>query len=217
MTHQPATIRRIWLSMHPSTSPGRLGLTLSPVAPDEHTHCMAILMTRGDLPTGWPLELSVVTDPAADPSLKGKPGDPGPAGASVYELARAQGFSGTQAQWLASLVGPKGSDATDAQVAEQVAAWMAAHPITTIVGTARLTFTATVQIAAGVHDYVVALAGLAVGDALQLTPAAALPTGWAIHGAVVTKAGEMRLTVTTPLLAIGANVTIDLKVRRLNA
>ena len=52
--------------------------------------------------------------------IQGPQGDPGPAGAdgapgadgadgqSAYEVAVANGFVGTEAQWLASLVGPKG-------------------------------------------------------------------------------------------------------------
>lgn len=45
---------------------------------------------------------------------KGDPGDPGPQGpkgadgASAYDLAVANGFSGTEEQWLASLVGAQG-------------------------------------------------------------------------------------------------------------
>lgn len=39
---------------------------------------------------------------------KGDQGDPGPAGDSAYEVAVANGFVGTEAAWLASLVGPKG-------------------------------------------------------------------------------------------------------------
>src|SRR3546814_3485220 len=33
----------------------------------------------------------------------------GAAGASAYDMAVAEGFSGTEQQWLASLVGPQGS------------------------------------------------------------------------------------------------------------
>lgn len=47
--------------------------------------------------------------PGADgaPGPKGDPGDPG---ASAYEAAVANGFVGTEAEWLASLVGPPGAD-----------------------------------------------------------------------------------------------------------
>lgn len=39
----------------------------------------------------------------------GAPGNPGEDGLSAYEVAVVNGFSGTEAQWLASLVGPQGS------------------------------------------------------------------------------------------------------------
>jgi hypothetical protein len=48
------------------------------------------------------------------PGAKGDPGEPGADGApgadgpSAYEVAQAAGFSGTETEWLASLVGPKG-------------------------------------------------------------------------------------------------------------
>ncbi|WP_275463382.1 collagen-like protein [Streptomyces noursei] len=41
--------------------------------------------------------------------VPGPPGERGPAGASAYEVAVATGFSGTPADWLASLVGPRGA------------------------------------------------------------------------------------------------------------
>src|SRR3546814_6832995 len=37
------------------------------------------------------------------------PGGTGAAGVSAYDIAVAEGFSGTEQQWLASLVGPQGS------------------------------------------------------------------------------------------------------------
>lgn len=40
--------------------------------------------------------------------LQGDPGTPGDDGASAYEVAVADGFVGTEVQWLASLVGPQG-------------------------------------------------------------------------------------------------------------
>lgn len=40
---------------------------------------------------------------------EGGGGTPGPAGASAYEVAVANGFVGTEEEWLASLVGPQGA------------------------------------------------------------------------------------------------------------
>jgi len=108
MSHQPSTIRRIWLTITPCQTPGKIGLRLSPVPPTDMKDCMAVLMTRGDVPVGWPVELEVVSDPSADPALKGKQGDPG---LSAYQVARADGYGGTQTQWLASLIGAAGKSA----------------------------------------------------------------------------------------------------------
>lgn len=49
---------------------------------------------------------------AGAPGAPGAPGADGPAGqdgASAYQVAVAAGFTGTQAEWLASLVGPEGA------------------------------------------------------------------------------------------------------------
>lgn len=57
--------------------------------------------------------------PQGDPGPQGEPGDVGPAGpagadgASAYALAVADGFVGTEAEWLASLVGPQGPAGAD--------------------------------------------------------------------------------------------------------
>lgn len=40
--------------------------------------------------------------------LQGEPGANGLAGASAYQVAVGNGFNGTEAQWIASLIGPKG-------------------------------------------------------------------------------------------------------------
>lgn len=44
----------------------------------------------------------------AGPGAKGDKGDPGATGESAYQIALDNGFSGTEAEWLASLVGPQG-------------------------------------------------------------------------------------------------------------
>lgn len=51
------------------------------------------------------------TGPKGD---KGDPGDPGADGLSAYEVALANGFTGTEQEWLDSLVGSPGQDGTDA-------------------------------------------------------------------------------------------------------
>ena len=43
--------------------------------------------------------------PKGDPGQPGPKGDPGPEGLSAYEVAREQGYRGTEHQWLVSLIG----------------------------------------------------------------------------------------------------------------
>jgi len=50
---------------------------------------------------------SVVHQPL--PANTGQPGQNGSPGLSAYQVAQANGFTGTQSQWLASLVGATGS------------------------------------------------------------------------------------------------------------
>ena len=50
--------------------------------------------------------------PGAD-GQDGAPGADGADGASAYEVALANGFVGTEAEWLASLVGPEGPAGQD--------------------------------------------------------------------------------------------------------
>lgn len=47
---------------------------------------------------------------------------------SAYALAKEQGFDGTLDEWLASLRGKDGADATDEQVQAAADAWLEAHP-----------------------------------------------------------------------------------------
>jgi hypothetical protein len=49
---------------------------------------------------------------------QGQPGLLGPAGQSAYDIARENGFTGTQAQWLVSLTGSSGDSAYDIAVKE---------------------------------------------------------------------------------------------------
>ncbi|GAA3136731.1 hypothetical protein GCM10010466_29440 [Planomonospora alba] len=48
--------------------------------------------------------------PPGEPGPAGDDGMPGAVGASAYEIAVANGFVGTEAEWLASLVGPEGPE-----------------------------------------------------------------------------------------------------------
>ncbi len=90
---------------------------------------IAELPTPSDLPaTGNPGEGYIIADdlwlwvnsawlntgPIRGPKGdQGEEGGPGAAGASAYEVAVANGFVGTEPQWLASLVGAPGADGAD--------------------------------------------------------------------------------------------------------
>lgn len=54
--------------------------------------------------TAWPAE-GAGAHLQGEQGIQGEPGDPGP---SAYEIAVADGFEGTEQEWLDSLVGPKG-------------------------------------------------------------------------------------------------------------
>lgn len=75
---------------------------------------------------GRPL-VNVTVD--AGQGAKGDKGDTGAAGESAYQIALDNGFVGTEAEWLASLRGPAGSDAT---VNAQTAIPTTAHPSATL-------------------------------------------------------------------------------------
>ncbi len=230
---QPSTIRRIWLTIAPCATPGRIGLRLSPIPPKDMTDCMAVLMTRGDVPQGWPLELDVVSDPTADPTLRGLPGKDGIDGIdglSAYQLARQQqGYGGTLTQWLTTLVGAAGASAYDIARAGGYggtqAAWLASlkgaagKDASAYLGTVTIGQTATVAIQAGVRRLVVAIPaafGVAAGDSLYLAPTKAID-GYALHDVVVVSPTSLSVGLTAPLLAIGASFAIPAKLFRLNS
>ena len=225
---QPSTIRRIWLTIAPCATPGRIGLRLSPVPPADMADCMAVLMTRGDVPQGWPLELDVISDPTADPSLRGLPGKDGVDGASAYQLARQQGYGGTLTQWLTTLIGAAGASAYDLARAGGYggtqAAWIASlkgaagKDASAYLGTVAIGQTATVAIQAGVRRLVVAIPaalGVAAGDSLYLAPTKAID-GYALHDVVAVSPTSLSIGLTAPLLAIGASFAIPAKLFRLN-
>ncbi|MDO7843462.1 hypothetical protein [Sphingomonas immobilis] len=92
----------------------------------------------------------------------------------------------------------------------------AGAPGATLIGTTTISQTVTlVALSLGVHEFTVTRAGVAVGDNILLFPASALPAGYAIHGAVVTAANTLKVTMTTPLLAIGTAISIPCRVMRI--
>lgn len=78
--------------------------TFTMAVPDVETVDVAAVINADDIPEG------AAVGPMGPP---GPQGETGPAGASAYEIAVDDGFVGTEAAWLASLVGPAGQDGAD--------------------------------------------------------------------------------------------------------
>lgn len=76
-------------------------------------------------------------------------------------------------------------------------------------GTLTVAQTATVAINAGVRTLsFTGVTGALAGDDLLLFPTSALPAGYAIHNVRCPVAGTVEVTLTAPLLAIGASFSI---------
>lgn len=153
---------------------------------------------------------------------------PGAAGKSAYEVAVAAGYSGTAAQWLASLVGAAGKSAelrttaTAIQWRQTGGAWADLVTLAALTGPAGFTLVGTVSIAqsaqllaiqAGIKDLTVALAGTVVGERYQahvrkykLNGAAAYtngrPANYAVIDAACNVAGQITISHTTPAIAL---------------
>lgn len=121
--------------------------------------------------------------------LKGDKGDKGDTG--------AQGTTGsTGASGIPGPQGPAGP-----------------NPLITL-GNVTIAQTAAVAISAGVRTVTITgVTGLLAGDTVILTPTAALPVGYGFHNAVATANGTLQVTLTAPLLAIGASYSIQAKVQ----
>jgi hypothetical protein len=212
--------RRIYMVMQPLAN-GMAQFRLSAMPPD-YDEPVAVLLVRGVLPLGNDVIMQVVSDPAANQALRG------PGGASAYQLARQQGYGGTLAAWLASLVGAAGVSAYD--IARELGyggtktQWLASlngapgKNASAILGTVNLTQTTTVAISAGTRRLVITIPaawGLLASDPLMALPSATL-AGYAVHDVVAVSPTSISVGFTAPLLAIGASFTIPLRIARLN-
>lgn len=138
----------------------------------------------------------------AQPRRPGDTGPPGPAGpkgdtgsTGATGPQGAKGDTGsTGAQGAKGDIGATGPTGPSAKVA---------------LGTLNVTQTATVAINAGVRTIsFTAVTGTLTGDDLLLFPTSALPAGYAIHNVRCPSAGTVEVTMTAPLLAIGASFSI---------
>lgn len=150
-------------------------------------------------------------------------------GPSAYQVARAAGYSGTETQWLATLIGATGKSAyqlaRDNGYGGTLTQWLASlvgapgKDATTLLGTVTLTEAAAlVAISAGTRRVTIttpAAWGVKVGDDLIVNPIA-VPAGYATHDVTVTGPNTITVGLTAPLLAIGASYSIPCRLRRLN-
>ena len=126
-------IRRVYLKFSQADA-GMMKLSASLTPPSYSDDPVLVVLSAGVLPLGQPLSLTLVNDPTQNPALRGpagadgkngidgrngvdgqpgKDGAPGAAGLSAYQVARQNGYGGTETQWLASLVGATGASAYD--------------------------------------------------------------------------------------------------------
>jgi hypothetical protein len=112
----------------------------------------------------------------------GATGADGPAGASAYALAVAGGFLGTNAEWLASLVGPPGSTAdarayTDTAISGEVTRSDAAYDAAGAASSAQDAATSAAAAALTAHETAQTTALAAKADLVGgLLPTSQLPT-----------------------------------------
>ncbi len=225
-------IQRIYLRFsYPGSGMMKLHASLVPPSYDEP---LLVLLSRGVMPMGQPFSTLLVSDPTQNDALLGKPGkdgvngEDGIDGASAYQLARQQGYGGTMAAWLASLIGAAGLSAYE--VARELGyggtktQWLASlngapgKNATAILGTVNLAQTATVAISAGTRRLAIPIPAswsVVAGDALMALPSATV-AGYAIHDVVAVSPTSISVGFTAPLLAIGASFTIRLRIARLN-
>lgn len=221
MTHETVPLnRRIYMVLQAMPS-GMAQFRLS-ATPPHYGEPVAVLLLRGVLPLGNDVVLQVVSDPAANPALRGLDG------ASAYQLARQQGYGGTLTAWLASLAGLPGASAYD--LARELGyggtktQWLASlvggpgKNASAILGSVTITQTATVAISAGTRRMIVAIPaswGVVAGDPLIALPSTAM-AGYAVHDVVAVSATSLSIGITAPLLAIGASFSIPCRIARLN-
>lgn len=134
----------------------------------------------------------------------------GPAGKSAYDVTVAAGFTGTQAEWLASLKGAKGDAGA------------------TLIGQVVIGQTAAIALALGIREITATLTGAVAGERYQcfcrsykLNAATAAtpgrPSGYAIVDCISNAANQITVSLQAPLLTIGSSYALTCDIVRINA
>lgn len=145
------------------------------------------------------------TGPAGPKGDTGSQGVAGPTGATG-----PKGDTGLQGQaGSAGATGPKGDTGSTGAVGPTGATGATGPSPKVSLGTLTVTQTALVAITAGVRTLTfTGVTGSLAGDDLLLFPTSALPAGYAIHNVRCPTNGTVEVTMTGPLLALGASFSI---------
>lgn len=86
----------------------------------------------------------------------------------------------------------------------------------TLIGTGAVAESAVVAISAGVRPVTVTVPGVTVGNAYQVVATSAPPAGYALHDAFPSAPNTLKVNVSAPLLALGQNYSIPIRVYQLS-
>jgi len=174
-----------------------------------------------DMPAAMSSLTEQIQSIALTPGPKGDKGDTGSAGATgATGPAGAKGNTGaTGPKGDTGSAGPAGSAGSKGDTGATGPKGDKGDPGTnatanTLVGTITLAESAVIALSAGVRKLTVPLAGTVTGGNYLLFPAAATPAGYALHDAICSTAGQLTVSLTAPLLAIGQNYSIQCRVVR---
>lgn len=125
---------------------------------------------------------------------------------SAQTTATAADTKATQADTKATAAQTTAATAaTDAQTAMTTAA---AKTTRVFLGTISITYTAALALGAGARSVEATCTGARVGDAIFVSPSAAVPDGYAVGSAQCLTADKIRVSIVHPALVLGANFTI---------
>lgn len=86
----------------------------------------------------------------------------------------------------------------------------------TLVGTSTVAETAALAISAGIRQVTANMTGVAPGQAYTVVATGTVPTGYALHDCYASANNVLKVNVSAPLLAIGQNYSIPIKVFKLS-
>lgn len=85
-----------------------------------------------------------------------------------------------------------------------------------LVGTSAVAETAALAISAGVRQVTASMTGVVPGEAYTVVATGTVPVGYALHDCYCSANNTLKVNVTAPLLAIGQNYSIPIKVFKLS-